>query len=146
MSKGFAYQEIGRRIRSLRGGDRQKDWAVRLGCDQGYISQVENGVTKPSLAFLKGVSSISNASIDWILTGIERNCCEDTSEGQVHEAAEVGHGTGAEGIVGELEKNPKLLLGVARLLKLDDDGKIILEAFHDMDEERLKGLAAFIGV
>jgi len=67
--KGLNYQEIGARIRGLRGGARQKDWAVKLGCDQGYVSQVENGVTKPSLAFLSGVASITGASIDWMLTG-----------------------------------------------------------------------------
>lgn len=66
---GYAYKEVGRRIRELRGRDRQKDWAKEIGCDQGYISQVENGVTKPSLAFLRSVAALKNASIDWMLTG-----------------------------------------------------------------------------
>ena len=67
---GYAYKEVGRRIRELRGRDRQKDWAKEIGCDQGYISQVENGVTKPSLAFLRSVAALKNArSIGCLLAG-----------------------------------------------------------------------------
>jgi transcriptional regulator with XRE-family HTH domain len=145
MSKGYVYQEIGRRIRELRGRDRQKDWAVRLGCDQGYISQVENGVTKPSLAFLKGVSSITNSSIDWILTGKGDKSSSGEAAARGADLHALGSGSGGDDILTELKQNPKLLLGVDRLLKLKGGGRRMLEAFHDMDEDRLMGLAAFMG-
>ncbi|MBI5190414.1 MAG: helix-turn-helix transcriptional regulator [Nitrospirae bacterium] len=147
MGKTFAYDEIGARIRDLRGKDRQKDWATRIGCDQGYISQVENGVTKPSLSFLKGVATITNASIDWILTGrgqrkasphppahdyagavvSRRDCCEDET-------------------LRSLSDNPKLLMGVERLLKMEPLGSSLLEAIGEMEEKKVAGLATLLGI
>ncbi len=136
MTEGFIYQEIGRRIRELRGKQRQKDWATKIGCDQGYISQVENGVTKPSLAFIKGVVSITGASIDWILTGR-------------------GPGIGEKGVqVGPyrddtliyLAKNPKVLHGLGRLLRKESGDKNLLEVLSEMDEDKVAGLAAFLSL
>lgn len=63
------YTEVGKRIRGLRGKVRQIDWVKKLGCSQGYLSQVERGVTKPSLEFLVTISRITGVDIDWILTG-----------------------------------------------------------------------------
>ena len=144
-SKGFVYQEIGRRIRELRGNDRQKDWASRIGCDQGYISQVENGVTKPSLAFLKGVASMTNASIDWILTGKG----EKISGADYRSSAPASGGFTTsynDETLKRLQENPRLLSAVDRLLRMEDKGRSMLEALCDMDDRKMEGLAAFMGV
>ncbi len=138
MTNNLIYQEIGKRIRELRGNDRQKDWASRIGCDQGYISQVENGVTKPSLAFLKSVSSMTNASIDWILTGRGDKWCGFKS----YSAPSVHSG---EDTIQKLKDNPKLLLAVDKLLRMKGTGMGVLEAFYEMDEMKIEGLAEFIG-
>ncbi|HLB24957.1 MAG TPA: helix-turn-helix transcriptional regulator, partial [Nitrospirota bacterium] len=134
-AKSLVYQEIGKRIRELRGGSRQKDWATRIGCDQGYISQVENGVTKPSLSFLKGIASITNASIDWVLTG----------RGDKFGCAQVSYDYSSAGEQGGdtfdmLKRNPKLLMAVDKLLRMDDKGRSVLEALYEMDESRIEGL------
>ncbi|MHB8173952.1 MAG: helix-turn-helix domain-containing protein [Nitrospirota bacterium] len=135
MTNNLIYQEIGKRIRELRGNDRQKDWATKIGCDQGYISQVENGVTKPSLAFLKSVSGMTNSSIDWILTGRGDKWCGFKSY-----SAPSGDDT-----IQQLKDNPKLLLAVDKLLRMKGTGMGVLEAFYDMDEMKIAGLAEFIG-
>ena len=144
MTKGFVYQEIGIRIRDLRGNARQKDWATRIGCDQGYISQVENGVTKPSLSFLKGVATITGASIDWILTGGRGG------QSKVREAVEAAglmdcRDVNCDAALDELARSPRLLAGVGRLLGKGETGRTILETLSDMDEDKLSGLVAFIG-
>ena len=144
-SKGFVYQEIGKRIRELRGKERQKDWATKIGCDQGYISQVENGVTKPSLAFLKGVASLTNASIDWVLTGKGDKFGPFAYKGYTPRVAEEHASYGPEGTIRALQENPRLLMAVDRLLRMDDKGRMVLEAFSEMDEKRIEGLAALIG-
>src|SRR5512135_722892 len=143
MTKGFVYKEIGGRIRELRGRERQKDWAAKIGCDQGYISQVENGVTKPSLAFLKAVSHMTGASIDWILTGAKaaKGCVETVAKG---EAGVSAVGCYEDETLNELSRAPKLLRGVERLMLMGDRGKTALSAFSEMDDERLVGLVSFI--
>ena len=139
MTNNLIYQEIGKRIRELRGNDRQKDWASRIGCDQGYISQVENGVTKPSLAFLKSISGMTNGSIDWVLTGRG-----DKQFGFKSYSAPYSAPSGEETIQ-KLKDNPKLLLAVDKLLRMKGTGMGVLEAFYDMDEIKIEGLAEFIG-
>ncbi len=146
MTDGFVYQEIGRRIRALRGPERQKDWASKIGCDQGYISQVENGVTKPSLAFLRGVVSITGASIDWMLTGRGQRLGGADPYGLV---PDLGTGAGAhhkDDVLSALAGSPRLLQGVSRLLQMEDTGKGLLEALGDMDERQVAGLAEFMGI
>jgi transcriptional regulator with XRE-family HTH domain len=143
MTKGFVYKEIGRRIRELRGRERQKDWAAKIGCDQGYISQVENGVTKPSLAFLKAVSHMTGSSIDWVLTGAKtaKVSGETAAKG---EAVATAAGCYEDETLNELSRAPKLLRGVERLMMMGDRGRIALSAFSEMDDERLAGLVSFI--
>ncbi|RMF83434.1 MAG: XRE family transcriptional regulator [Nitrospinota bacterium] len=63
------YVAVGKRIRGLRGEKRQIDWVKQLGCSQGYLSQVERGITKPSLEFLVTLSRLTGVDIDWILLG-----------------------------------------------------------------------------
>ena len=143
MTKGFVYKEIGRRIRELRGRERQKDWAAKIGCDQGYISQVENGVTKPSLAFLKAVSHMTGSSIDWILTGAKsaKACSESAVKGEAGSAAVACY---EDETLNELSRAPKLLKGVERLMLMGERGKHALSAFSEMDDEKLAGLVSFL--
>lgn len=65
------FKEIGRRLRQVRGKIKQKEWAETIGCQQAYVSQVENGITKPSLDYLVKASQITGVSIDEIL-GIQK--------------------------------------------------------------------------
>lgn len=147
MSKGFAYEEIGARIKELRGKDRQKDWATRIGCDQGYISQVENGVTKPSLSFLKGVAGITNASIDWILTGRGQKKAVQPAPSHEYSGATVSRLDCCENeTLRSLSLNPKLMMGVERLLKMEPLGAGILEAIGEMEEKKVASLATLLGV
>src|SRR5512143_624334 len=132
MTKGFVYEEIGRRIRELRGKERQKDWAAKIGCDQGYISQVENGVTKPSLAFLKAVSNMTGTSIDWVLTGAKTP--KVTSEAAAGGAEYSSGAVFEDSTLDELSRAPKLLKGVQRLLHLGDKGKTALTVLSEMDD------------
>jgi len=145
-TKGFVYQEIGKRIRELRGNERQKNWAAKIGCDQGYISQVENGVTKPSLAFLKGVASMTNASIDWILTGRgDKMGVVDPYRNLITKPIDFSGSYGEE-TLRKLQENPRLLVAVDRLMRMEDKGRRVLESFSEMEESRIEGLAQFMGV
>ncbi|MGA2193132.1 MAG: helix-turn-helix transcriptional regulator [Nitrospirota bacterium] len=142
MAQNYTFQEIGKRIRELRGNDRQKDWAARIGCDQGYISQVENGVTKPSLAFLRQVTVLTNASIDWILTG--RGEKLRIEQGPDSFTIEFMANAGGNALK-ELQGNPRLLQAVDRLLK-EEKGRVVLEAMCEMEAHKINGLAQFMGV
>jgi len=145
MTEGFIYQEIGRRIRDLRGKARQKDWAVKIGCDQGYISQVENGVTKPSLAFLKGVVSITGASIDWMLTGRGPKMGDIGTGGEPFSSNAAGAVSYSDELLAYLSRNPRAMQGIYRLMGMDDAGRVILESIGDMEDEKITGLAALVG-
>lgn len=65
------FKEIGQRLKKLRGKIKQKEWAEIIGCKQAYVSQVENGITKPSLDYLIKASQITGISIDEML-GIQK--------------------------------------------------------------------------
>jgi transcriptional regulator with XRE-family HTH domain len=60
---------IGRRIRELRGAERQIDFAPPLGITQGQLSKMERGETAPPLAMLLRLRERYGVSVDWILTG-----------------------------------------------------------------------------
>jgi transcriptional regulator with XRE-family HTH domain len=143
MAKGFEYKEIGQRIKELRGRDRQKDWAERIGCDQGYISQVENGVTKPSLAFLKGVAAITSASIDWILTG--RGSKSFGGERVVRRVDVPSPNGGVDEALSRVASDPELRAGVERLLNMDASGRALLRAIGDMDSSKVECLTTLLG-
>ena len=142
MVKNYEYREIGQRIKELRGGSRQRDWAEKIGCDQGYISQVENGVTKPSLAFLKGVASITKANIDWILTG--RGIPTKEEAGQGWEAG-ASHAGMVEQYTGGLKADPEVKAGIERLLGMGAAGRALLKSIGGMDSYRVECLAALLG-
>ncbi len=140
MAGKYDFKEIGARIRMLRGRERQKDWAKKIGCDQGYISQVENGVTKPSLAFLGAVSAMCSASIDWILTGRGRKNIAVGPEG------EAGAGPGGPPAVTALTEDLELFSSLNRILGIGPEGRELLVTLGVMEEERVKGLSDFIGL
>lgn len=60
---------IGRRIRELRGEQRQDDFAPLLGITQGQLSRLERGKLAPSVAVLLRLRKLSGKSVDWIVTG-----------------------------------------------------------------------------
>ena len=71
MKKSLDFKAIGTRIKEARtnAGQSQKELASLVECDQGYISQIEKGITKPSLAFLVAFSKYFGQSIDHLLFG-----------------------------------------------------------------------------
>ena len=60
---------IGKRIRELRGEERQIDFARFLGVTQGQLSKVEKGKLAPSVEVLLRLRERFGTSTDWILTG-----------------------------------------------------------------------------
>lgn len=53
----------------VRGSERQREFAKRLGFSTSYLSEVESGKTRPSLELLVAISQKTNKSIHWLLTG-----------------------------------------------------------------------------
>jgi len=62
---------IGRRVRELRGAERQDDFAPQLGITQGQLSKIERGKLAPSVTVLLRLQERYGKSVDWILTGGE---------------------------------------------------------------------------
>lgn len=60
---------IGRRIRELRGAERQDDLAPFLGITQGQLSKIERGMLAPSVEMLLRLRGRFGRSVDWMLTG-----------------------------------------------------------------------------
>ena len=63
---------IGRRIRQLRGSERQDDVAPFLGITQGHLSKIERGMQAPTAEVLLRLGERYGKKVDWILTGEER--------------------------------------------------------------------------
>ena len=60
---------VGRRIRQLRGKERQDDFAPLIGITQGQLSKIERGLLAPSAEVLLRLRERFGKSVDWILTG-----------------------------------------------------------------------------
>jgi len=60
---------IGRRIRELRGSERQDDFAPFLGITQGQLSKIERGLLAPSVEVLLRLRRRFGKKVDWILLG-----------------------------------------------------------------------------
>ncbi|BAP56339.1 bacteriophage CI repressor [Thioploca ingrica] len=57
------------RVRKHKGMS-QKEFSAMIGVSQSYLSEVENGKSKPSLELLSGiVNRFSDINADWLLTG-----------------------------------------------------------------------------
>lgn len=63
---------IGERLKKVRGGMSQRDFADMLGTSQGYISDIEKGKKKPGAEFLISLKRFKEIDLDWLLTGEER--------------------------------------------------------------------------
>ncbi len=67
--KKISPQKVGERIRAVRGGETQVDFAQTLGVKkQNYISRYERGRI-PSPELLVRIAEIGRVSVDWLLTG-----------------------------------------------------------------------------
>lgn len=64
----LAGEEIGRRIRELRGDETQRDFAARLGMKHPQLARYEAGRV-PDPAVLARIARARGVSVDWILTG-----------------------------------------------------------------------------
>ena len=64
--------QIGRRIRSLRGNLLQEDIARYLGISQGQLSKIESGKLPPTVEILIRLTKRFGKSSDWILMGDKR--------------------------------------------------------------------------
>ena len=60
---------VGRRIRLLRGKERQDDFAPLIGITQGQLSKIERGLLAPSAEVLVRLRDRTGKSVDWILQG-----------------------------------------------------------------------------
>ncbi len=67
----FSAAQVGKRIRAIRGGMTQTDFARVLGVKkQNYISRYEHGRI-PSPGLLVKIAEQGKVSVDWLLTGRE---------------------------------------------------------------------------
>lgn len=65
---------VGRRIRHLRGFEMtQQELGHRLGIAQSHLSALEHGEREPCAAVLLAISREFGKSVDWLLTGEEKN-------------------------------------------------------------------------
>jgi transcriptional regulator with XRE-family HTH domain len=74
MSK-FVDNELGKRLRFLRGEQTQQEFAARLGTDKNTIGRYERGERLPDSAFLCRLHRLSGVSLDWLLTGYGSRPC-----------------------------------------------------------------------
>jgi transcriptional regulator with XRE-family HTH domain len=67
------WKAVGRRIRELRGFDmKQSEMAHAVGVGQSYLSAIERGQKEPGAAVLFRIAKRYGKSIEWLLTGVER--------------------------------------------------------------------------
>jgi len=66
-------QELGSRIRLIRGDRSQKEFARIIKCTQSHLSALELGKSSPSVDFLNRLAVVSGRSYNWILTGEEKH-------------------------------------------------------------------------
>ena len=62
-------KEIGQRIRAVRGQLSQDRFGAGLGVSGQYVSAVEAGKVKPSLALLVAIATKYGVSLDWLVLG-----------------------------------------------------------------------------
>jgi transcriptional regulator with XRE-family HTH domain len=69
LQKKYGKNEIGRRIRQLRGFDmNQEEFGKKLGISQSMVSRLEKGEI-PSVELLLRISEVCRKPTDWILKG-----------------------------------------------------------------------------
>jgi transcriptional regulator with XRE-family HTH domain len=63
-------QEVGRRIRELRGFDMtREEFAERIGMSQNYLSTMEHGKVEIGAEILLRITSEFGKSVEWLLMG-----------------------------------------------------------------------------
>lgn len=62
-------KSVGSRIRSLRAGILQEEFASQLGISQAQLSKIERGRVAPTLEVLVALAARFGKSLDWIVTG-----------------------------------------------------------------------------
>ena len=71
-SSSLDLKAIGARVRALRGGSLQDEFAPKVGISQGQLSKVESGKMAPTLEMLVRLANRSGKSLDWIVTGQDK--------------------------------------------------------------------------
>lgn len=64
-------EDIGARIRILRGKLTQEEFAKSVGFSRAYIADIETGRAKPSLELLANIVDKYHTSMEWIIMGRE---------------------------------------------------------------------------
>ncbi len=66
MFTNLPFEEIGAKIRQIRGSRSQKTFGESVGASRGYVNNIEHGA-KPSIEFLAKVCSTYGVSMDWLI-------------------------------------------------------------------------------
>jgi len=61
--------QVGLRIRELRGGKKQGEFARQVGISQSLLSAIESGKRRATRDVLERIRIITGVSLDWLLTG-----------------------------------------------------------------------------
>lgn len=71
MEQTIDYKRVGLRLKELRQRNKltQSQLAEAVGCSDGFVSQVERGISNPSLEFLVHLSDLYHLPIDHLLLG-----------------------------------------------------------------------------
>jgi transcriptional regulator with XRE-family HTH domain len=70
--RAIDWKAVGERLKALRGGITQAQFAKQIGASQGYVSHLERGEKEIGPEILLRISQLSDRSMEWILTGHER--------------------------------------------------------------------------
>lgn len=65
-------EELGERVKRVRGDRTQRDFAEFLGFSKGYVSDIERGRSFPSIPFLVSLGVKCGTDLTWLLLGEER--------------------------------------------------------------------------
>ena len=67
--RAIDWEDVGQRLRALRGSQTQAEFAQRIGVSQGYLSHLERGEKEIGPEILLKISRTCQKSIEWLLTG-----------------------------------------------------------------------------
>jgi len=128
---------LGERIRQIRGKMTQIDFANLINCPQAYISRYENGVVKPSIDFVYSLVCVFNISLDWLMTG----------EGEMFTPRSIGRKNKTEQkiqeVVNILKGNNKVLDNLKGFLQ-NKRAPALMKKLGDLNDERAKSLISLL--
>ena len=64
-----AMQDLGERIRRVRGYTSQEAFARQLGISKGALGCYERGVNCPNVEVILNISRLRHVSLEWLMTG-----------------------------------------------------------------------------